>query len=133
LPHFHVWFATRSRKWLLQGEIAPSAKGILRAVANEKGIVLIECEATVDHVHLLLDCADKADLTRSMHLLKGISSRRLFQLYPSIKLDAATLHFWQKGYGSKIVSEALMPVTRNYIKTQWQRLESFDKPNSLKV
>jgi putative transposase len=129
LPHFHVWFATRGRRWLLQGEIAPSAKQLFFEIAQEKQITLIECEAIVDHVHLLLNCADKDELRRAMHLLKGVSSKRLFELYPSIKMDATTLHFWQKGYGSKIVPESLLPVTRNYIRTQWQRLESFDWPN----
>jgi putative transposase len=133
LPHFHVWFATRGRRWLLQGEIAPAAASILHDVAKEKNIALLECEAIVDHVHLLLDCTDKAELSRAMHLLKGISSHRLFELYPSIKLDASTLHFWQKGYGSKIVPDALLPTTRKYIQSQWDRLESFDKPNSLKA
>jgi putative transposase len=129
LPHFHVWFATRGRRWLLQGEIAPTAKQLFVDIAREKNIQLIEVEAIVNHVHLLLNCAGKDELRQAMQLLKGISAKRLFELYPSIKMDASTLHFWQKGYGSKIVPDHLIPVTSNYIRTQWNRLESFDRPS----
>jgi putative transposase len=118
---------------LLQGDIAITAKELFQSIAAEKGIVLHECEAVIDHAHLLLDSADRPQLARTMHLLKGVSAKRLFEVYPDLKLDASTLHFWQKGYGAKVVPESRMPMTRKYIQTQWERLESFDKPNRLKA
>jgi len=117
----------------MQGDIALAARQLLQEIAEEKRIALLECETIVDHVHLLLECSDKSELTRAMHLLKGISARRLFENYPDLKLDASTMHVWQKGYGSKIVSETALASTRRYIQTQWERLESFDRPNRLKA
>jgi putative transposase len=133
LPVFHVWFATRSRKWLLQGEIAGEAKRLLIEVANMRGLKLLECEAVVDHVHLLLECEDRKALSKAMFYLKGGSSHELGLLYPSIKLDAHTLHIWQKGYGSKIVAPPALDATREYIRTQWDRLEEYDRPNPFKA
>ncbi len=133
MPYFHVWFATTRRLWLLQGDIAVVAKKLMVEIAEEKGIRLIEAEAVVHHVHLLLDCEDKAAMSTAMMLLKGVSSRRIGHQFPSIFRDAGTTHIWQAGYGSKIVAPADLATTKRYIQTQWQRLESYDRPNKLKT
>ncbi len=54
---YHLWFATKNRKWLLLGDVENAAKEYIRQVAMEKGIRLLECETMVDHVHLLLEAA----------------------------------------------------------------------------
>ena len=91
---YHVWFATKRRKWLLQGEVAEATKELIQAVAREKGIKLIECEAVVDHVHLLIAVDTQQALSRAMNLLKGVSSRRIFQRFPELKQDAGINNFW---------------------------------------
>jgi REP element-mobilizing transposase RayT len=48
MPLYHVWFATKRRKWLLQGEILDHMRRLLREIALEKQIQLIEAEAIVD-------------------------------------------------------------------------------------
>jgi REP element-mobilizing transposase RayT len=63
---------------------------------------LLECEAIVDHVHLLLDVADQRRLPRVMNDLKGISARRVFAEFPELKMDAETEHFWQQGYERRL-------------------------------
>ena len=49
-----------------------AAKQLLADIAKSKGLALIECEAIVDHLHLLLDLDDDAKLPRAMNDLKGI-------------------------------------------------------------
>ena len=127
MPYFHVWFATKYRKWLLEGEVLDATRDLLRQIAAEKGIKLLEAEAIVDHVHLLLELADKSSLSNAMMLLKGVSARRIFERFPDIHLDAHTNSFWQAGYGSKLVSSDAVSVTQEYIKTQWDRLEAYER------
>jgi putative transposase len=74
---YHVWFSTKRRKWLLQGEISVAVKEIMNEVALERRIGLRECEAIVDHVHLLLDAEDKAALSKAINFLKGTTARHL--------------------------------------------------------
>jgi REP element-mobilizing transposase RayT len=69
---FHVWFATKNRKWLLQGDLIEAAKQEIARVARDQGIAVLECEAVVDHVHLLLRLADKSELPRAMNSSKGL-------------------------------------------------------------
>jgi putative transposase len=112
--------------WLLLDEVQEAAKAEFSRVAREKGIKLLEREAIVDHVHLLLDLDDVGRLPRAMNDLKGISARRLFEQFPDIKLDAHTNHFWQEGYGSKIVAPHAVATTRRYIQTQWERVDNYE-------
>jgi len=125
MPLYHVWFATRQRKWLLQGDIQDAARAEFDTIAGRHSIKLLEREAIVDHVHMLVVTPDKDALSKAMHLLKGASSRALFLKYPSIKLDARTNSFWQVGFGSKIIPPAGERQVREYIRTQWDRLEGY--------
>jgi putative transposase len=128
VPYFHVWFATKSRKWLLEeGDVLDAIRELLPSIARENVIRLVEFEALVDHVHLLLELDDKAELPRAMMMLKGVSSRRVFERFPGLKVDAKTNSFWQAGYGSKIVAPGSLNATRRYIATQWDRLEKYER------
>jgi putative transposase len=125
MPFFHVWFATKGRKWLLQGEVLDAARLIIAQVAAEKHINLIESEAIVDHVHLLLELKDKSELSNAMMLIKGVSARRLLEQFPTIRLDAHTASFWQAGCGSTLVPPSAVTTIRSYIRTQWDRLDDY--------
>jgi putative transposase len=126
VPYFHIWFATKGRRRLLQeGDILDAVRELLPEIAAKNSIGLVELEATIDHVHLLLKLDDESELPRTMMLLKGTSSRRVFQRFPELRLDAHTSNLWQTGYGSKIIPSHNLPATKRYIRTQWERLESF--------
>jgi len=122
---YHVWFSTKRRKWLLQGDVADRAKSLFRQIAFEKGIELRECETMVDHAHLLLS-AQPEGLTRDVKLLKGISARRLLQQFPDIRLDARTDNFWQRGFGFRAVLEDAEGVAW-YIRTQKRRPSAYER------
>ena len=127
MPLHHVWFSTKRRKWLLQGEVLDAAREQFKEIADREGIKLIEYEAIVDHVHMLLDVDDKAELSRAMNYLKGASARALFLEFPMLKLDAHTNSFWQNGYRSNVVPPEAAEDVRHYIRTQWDRLEKYER------
>jgi REP-associated tyrosine transposase len=128
MPYFHVWFATKRRKRMLQeGDVLDAMRELILSIAAENSIALLEFEAVIDHVHLLLELKDKSELPRAMMMLKGVSSRRIFERYPQIRLDAQTTSFWQAGYGSKIIPPSSVPALQRYIKTQWDKLEGFER------
>src|SRR3990172_3974848 len=127
MPLYHVWFATKQRKWLLQGDIAEAAKELMWTVATEKNVKLMEFETMVDHVHLLIEAEGRTRLAKVINLLKGASSRRLFQRFPELKLDAGISSFWQHRYAAREVPVlAAAPVGR-YIRTQWERLDKYER------
>ena len=87
---YHVWFATKRRKWLLQGDVDLTVKKTIKETAREKGITVVECETAVDHVHLLLRLHSDQTLPKTMNLLKGVSSRKLHLAFPDLKLDSGS-------------------------------------------
>ena len=93
--------------------------------AQRHAIRVLECETMVDHVHLLVEAVDAADLSRAMHVLKGASARYLLESIRDIRMDAGTNHFWQKRYGAKLVEPAALASVRNYIRTQKERPEKY--------
>lgn len=124
---YHVWFATKGRKWLLQGDVGEAARELIMTVAKEKSINLVQCEMMVDHVHLLIAVDDRTDLSKAMNLLKGATSRRLFQRFPDLKLDAGLNSFWQHRYATKVVPEPAVASVSQYIRTQWDRLDKYER------
>ncbi len=123
---YHVWFATKRRIWLLQGDVDRATKNLIRQAALDKGIRLMECETAVDHVHLLLQLRPDQTLPRVMNLLKGISSRRLHLAFPELKLDSGSDRFWQRGYNFTTVEPGSLTTRRWYVKTQKERLDKFE-------
>ena len=101
------------------------AREEIAAAAERHSIKLIEHEAIVDHVQLLLDVADRASLSRAMHMIKGASARRVFQRLPDLKMQAGVRSLWQARYGWKEVPPEAMVNIREYIRTQWERLEDY--------
>jgi putative transposase len=124
---YHVRFATRRRKWLLQGEVEGRIKVLLGETATQYDIELLAFETMIDHVHLLIRLRADQNLSKCLNLLKGVSARRIFQEMPDIKLDAKTDHFWQKRFGSKLVPPGATPTVRRYIETQKERPEKYER------
>jgi len=124
---YHVWFATKHRAWLLQGDIERAVKGFIREIAQEKHVQILECESAVNHVHILLRLDENQRLPDIMNQLKGRSSYRLHKTYPELKLDSQSEHFWQRGYGFSVVEPGSLTTRRHYVKTQKERIDKFEE------
>ncbi len=118
---YHVWFSTKARKPVLEGEIAEDVKQLLLDTAKRAGIELLEVESAYDHVHLLVAASEGQTLPSIMHQLKGTSSRLLSLKHPELRFDMGTNSFWQKSYGSRRITESELPTVGRYIRTQDQR------------
>ena len=125
MPKYHVWFATKRRKWLLQGEVGDFAEDAIRRVAEQDGIALHECKTVIDHVHLLVELSSPQEFPRVIKALKGKSAHMVFQQVPELKLDAQTNNLWQRGYAWKAVEPGAEASVRRYIRTQMDRLEKY--------
>lgn len=124
---FHVWFAPKGRKWLLQGDVEHVVQDSLTQVDREHGIRMIAHSLIVDHVHLLLELSHEQGLSGAVRLLKGASARKVFQQCPELRLDAGVRNFWQKRYGHRLVQPGEVDRVCEYVKTQWDRLEEFER------
>ena len=126
MPFVHVWFATKSRRRILEGDLLGMVQEELLNAATRHHIEIVELEAVVDDVHILLRLDEAASLPGAMNLLKGSSARALLLLNRDLKHDLKTASFWQRGYGAKLISDEAVPSIREYIRTQWDRLEKYE-------
>ena len=125
MPLYHVWWTTKRRQWILEGELEEFVKQTIWQVAERNGIELLECETMIDHVHALIRANDRPALSRAMNYLKGTTARRVFATMPELKLDMHSDHLWQHRYGCKPVEEGAARAVRAYIRTQKERPEKY--------
>jgi len=125
---YHVWFSSRQRKWLLQGDVEEAIQSLLMKVAKDKGIKVLALGMMADHVHLLLELGQEQDLGKAVNLLKGVTARQVFQQFPDLRMDAGVEHFWQKRYGYKLVPRGAVESVVNYINSQRDRPDELDRP-----
>jgi putative transposase len=111
----HAWFSPKRRGKILLGEIAETIENLMNEIASEKGISLLACRTSYDHMHLLISPPDSQTVSESMRLLKGVSARRVFQRFPELKLDIGHNNFWQRGYGYRPIPDDQIDVVRSYI------------------
>ena len=119
--YFHVWFSTKGRKEVLEGDVEQDVKAAIRAAAAGCGVDLMEVETAFDHVHLLLRLQDGQMLSWAMHRLKGASARTVLSRSPELTLHSEQRHLWQRGYGWRRVLAAEVAAVRRYIQTQPDR------------
>ena len=121
---FHYAFSTYNRKRILEGDIANDLSKIFENICLEKGFALICHNILVEHVHLLIKKRDNDKNEYAMKTIKGISSRMMFEKYPSNRFEFRKL--WGRGYRAyEIKSEQDLNRVVEYIKTQ--KVNGIDK------
>ena len=118
---YHVWFGTKWRIPVLQGDIERDVRRLLHENAVRAGVRLVEAETAVDHVHLIVSIPDDKNLSSAMHQIKGACSHAVFLKYPDLKSDMHETALWQKGYSYRRMDTDGLPAARGYVRTQERR------------
>ena len=92
----------------------------IKKTFEDKGVEIIEAEASPDHVHLLLSIPPKISISSFMGYLKGKSSLMIFQKYGNMKFAYRNREFWCKGYYVDTVGKNTAAIT-NYIANQLKK------------
>lgn len=93
-----VWF-TKYRYKVLKGDVHVRCRELLIQVCEAHGIEILKGVVSSDHVHMHVEYAPKENVSSIVKSLKGRSSRRLQQEFPSLKKRYWGNHFWASGYG----------------------------------
>jgi putative transposase len=95
---YHVVWITKYRYKVLQGEIAVRARDIIREICMQRDIVIVQGHVSQDHIHLLVSVPPHLSVSDMMQYIKGKSSRKLQQEYPSLRKRYWGQHLWARGY-----------------------------------
>jgi len=71
---YHVVIVPKYRKKILFGSARREIGKIIRELAKQKGIEIIEGNAGIDHVHLVISIPPKFSIANTMGFLKGKSA-----------------------------------------------------------
>ena len=115
---YHIWFQTKLKKYMLVDIIDSRIHDLFKQIAKEKSIRLFASGSLPDHAHLLIGLENQQGLSWAVMMLKGISSRRIFQEFRLLKQDFRTNNFWARKYGAKEVAIKGLQATADYIRNQ---------------
>ena len=134
--YYHVWFVTKYRKTILEGEIEKRAKDAFLEVARNKNYNILEMETNGDHAHLLLEARDREELANMLRILKSVSAKKILEGTPHLRVGNARIHegyhtrkcaevrkkvrigFWARRYGWREVDHCDVENIREYVRNQ---------------
>lgn len=102
------------RKW----ENMKLVEACIRRAAHMHGIVIISIKVLPDHIHMVALLPKGMNEERAMHLLKGGSARKLFEVKERFALRYARHHFWSRGYFAHTVGVTDLQTQVDYVENQ---------------
>ena len=95
-------------------------------MCDEKKVEMIEAEACVDHVHMLVSMPPHLSVSQFMGFLKGKSTLMIFDRHANLKYKYGSRHFWCRGYYVDTVGKN-KKVIEDYIRNQLSEDEMMDQ------
>ena len=116
---YHLVFAPKFRRKAIYGELRADIGKILRKLCEEKKVEIIEAEACIDHVHMLVSMPPHLSVSQFMGFLKGKSTLMIFDRHANLKYKYGSRHFWCRGYYVDTVGKYEGAI-KEYIRNQLQ-------------
>ena len=123
---YHIVFAPKYRRKEIYGQIKRDIGEILRKLCEQKGVEIIEAEACVDHIHMLVSIPPHISISQFMGYLKGKSSLMIFDRHANLKYKYGTRHFRCRGYYVDTVGRN-KKIIAEYIKNQLEEDNASDQ------
>jgi putative transposase len=118
LMYHFVWIPKYRHKVFVE-PYRSALKAIIEKVGYDYDIEIIELEVPVDHIHMVARTEPKVSPSKVMQVIKSISAREFFRLYPKIKKR----YFWggklwTQSYFVETIGNANEEVIRKYVQDQ---------------
>ena len=124
--HF-VWIPKYRHKVFIE-PYRSTLKNIIQKIAYDYDIEIVEIEIPVDHIHMVVRGEPKDSPSRIMQIIKSLSAREFFRLYPEIKRK----YFWggklwTQSYFVETIGNANEDVIREYVQNQLKAMSKGEK------
>ena len=86
--------------------------------AKRHKITIEEIDIESDHVHMIVMMPLTMSVSKALNLLKGFSSKLIFELCPKLKLRYPKGHLWTKGKFAGSIGHITLEVAKEYVKNQ---------------
>lgn len=115
---YHLVWCVKYRHDILIGQVDADVKELLKQIAFDNDIKIVEIESDKDHIHLLIECKPQHYIPNFVKAFKGVSARFLFKKHPELKKQLWGGHLWNPSYFVATVSENTEEQIRKYIQSQ---------------
>ena len=123
----HIVWATKYRYPVLQGDIQKRCRTLLMQVCEAEDVVILKGVVSHDHIHMHINYLPSLSISDLVKKLKGRSSRRLQQEFPSLRKRYWGQHFWAIGYGCWSTGNITDEMVNEYLE---HHRNSHDEDNS---
>ncbi len=113
---YHIVWTPKYRRSVLIDDVATRLKELLKQIAQEIRVDILEMEIMPDHVHLLIEVDPQFGIHKAVKRFKGATSRYLRLEFPHLKSRLPTL--WTNSYFVSTVGGAPLEVVKQYIQNQ---------------
>ena len=114
------------RRKIIYNEIKEDIVEILKDLCKWKGVEIIEGNARIDHVHMLVSIPPKVSVSNFMGYLKGKSAMMIFDRHANLKYKFGNRHFWSRGYYVSTVGLNEATIAK-YVREQEQHDQMIDR------
>ena len=87
---YHFVWIPKYRHKVFKEPYRENLKAIIRKIGYDYNIEIVELEVPEDHIHMVVRSEPKISPSRIMQIIKSISARNFFKLYPEIRKK----YFW---------------------------------------
>ena len=115
---YHFVWSTKYRKQVLQAPLDGRLKELFQEISQRYGFTIENEEVMPDHVRLFIVAHPKFSPSILAKLLKGITARRLFQEFPTLKNKLWKGHLWNPSYYVGTAGSVSKEVIQRYINEQ---------------
>ena len=95
---YHIVITPKYRRQIIYGRYQAEIGKILRTICERYDVEILEAQACVDHIHMLVSIPPKMSVSRFMGILKRKSALMIFDRFANLKYKYGNRHFWCRGY-----------------------------------
>ena len=126
-----VHVTQRSTVKILRGKIVNRLKILLMQGCTAKGITIVRGNIQPEHVHLLLSIPASLSVSQVMQYIKGRSSKKLQEEFPSLRKQFWGQHMWATGYFCRSVGKVTQDMIEEYIENQNDNVDDIFRQDSM--
>ena len=131
---YHIVFPTKYRKVVIDERVDNTIKDTCLEIEKRYEVHFLEIGTDEDHIHLLVQSVPAYNLTKIVTMIKSITAREVFKLYPDIKKKLWGGEFWTNGYFANTVGKyGNEDMIKNYVKTQGQQYKKMYEDHQLRL
>ena len=91
-------FIPKYRRKVVYGKLRRDIGIILRRLCEYKGVEIVEANACINHIHMLVKISPKLSVSQFMGYLKGKSALMILENHANLKYKYGQRTFWARGH-----------------------------------